>query len=209
MNWTKEEKEAAETAIFKELRKWDQVSSPSAMAPALRRAVALAVSRRKAMKCPHCNGEISEQTNGDDHSPMGVGRSIASTSLHFERDGSGRSPVDCAIDEWNIRAKKWGWPVVQERIPKRTKAVAARLTRLGGLSGWDAMLEKAEASAFIRENKMHGWCLDWVIKPGNLAKLMEGNYDGKLANGSSNGSGELAAFARGSAAVRNKVYRGL
>jgi hypothetical protein len=43
MNWTKEEKDAAETAIFRELRKWDQVSTPSAMSPALRRAVLRAI----------------------------------------------------------------------------------------------------------------------------------------------------------------------
>lgn len=99
-------------------------------------------------------------------------------AFDFGSDGSGRSPSDCAVDEWNIRAKQWGWPVAQKRDPKRMQAVSARLGDLKGLSGWDAMLAKAESSKFVRE-QMHNWSLDWVTNPTNLRKLMEGNYDDK------------------------------
>src|SRR5262249_32653184 len=68
------------------------------------------------------------------------------------------------------------WAVPAGLSESRRKSLRARITEAGGLDGFLAVLDKAEASHFIR-HEMKGWCLDWFLKAANFTKVREGNYD--------------------------------
>lgn len=94
--------------------------------------------------------------------------------------------IDFAVSTWNDTAKGCGLPRAQNITDKRRKAILLRLKDVGGFDGWCALLEKIRGSPFLRGQNREGWrCdLDWVLKPANLTKIMEGNYDDrKSANG--------------------------
>lgn len=91
------------------------------------------------------------------------------------------SPDDLeqAVRLWNEVAARCPLPECQVLSAKRRKKLGARLAGdLGGLDGWRDMLAKIEASPFLLGAGKGGWrvTLDWVLEPGNLTKLMEGNY---------------------------------
>lgn len=63
--------------------------------------------------------------------------------------------------------------------PGRRKAADARL-REHPLSDWPGIIARVNASAFLRGLRGDGkWraSIDWLLKPGNLAKVLEGAYD--------------------------------
>jgi hypothetical protein len=95
--------------------------------------------------------------------------------------GDGVAGCACADakDAWNATAERCGWAKVQRFTPPRAKATEARLKELGGLAGWQMMLGKMEASPFFRRRWQPSF--DWILKPANVTKVMEGNYDDRTA----------------------------
>lgn len=64
--------------------------------------------------------------------------------------------------------------------PERRRHLTARLKDVGGLSGWEEILSIIRASPFLRgEASRTGFVpkIDWLLKPANLRKVREGNYD--------------------------------
>lgn len=139
------------------------------------------------------------QANGHEGTAMGLGShqaSDADRAVGGQFDLAGDGPDRCACsdakDAWNATAERCGWPRVQRFTPPRAKATEARLKEFGGLPGWSEMLGKLEASPFFREK----WqpTFDWILKPANFAKVVEGNYDRR---GPPNRDAEIeAALAR-------------
>ncbi len=133
-----------------------------------------------------------KQTNGHDVTPLGLGILTAETERPDPANGRDRCACDSAKDAWNATAERCGWPRVQRFTPSRAKATQARLAEIGGLPEWQKMLGKMEASPFFRER----WqpVFDWILKPTNLTKVLEGNYDNR---GPPNRDAEIeAALAR-------------
>lgn len=84
-----------------------------------------------------------------------------------------------AFDEWNRVAKIAGWPTANTLEPRKPSLRKA-LKNAGGLVGWTQMLEAAAESAFLT-GKVKGkgswrFTLDWVLKPANITKVLDGNY---------------------------------
>jgi hypothetical protein len=108
-------------------------------------------------------------------------------------------PCDCdiAAKAWNLTAERIGLPRAQNLSPPRRRALEARISDLGGIQGWDDMLAKLEASSdWFRQSFRPG--LDWCLKPANLTKIMEGNYDDKgPQSGLSALFAELGRFSAG------------
>lgn len=108
--------------------------------------------------------------------------------------------VDRAFADWNARSVEHGWPQAQMLNSTRRWAIQQRLGECGGLEGWRAALDAASTSEFITgtDGKPQRWFdLDWLIKPENFTRLMEGRYaerhrtDAKLS-----GTDAIAAFAK-------------
>ena len=47
------------------------------------------------------------------------------------------------------------------------------------------LFEKAEASQFLKGGNSRNWSatFDWLLKDGNIAKVLDGNYDDKQSGG--------------------------
>jgi hypothetical protein len=87
-------------------------------------------------------------------------------------DGTTRAAYDAFV----VAARRHEWPVPNKLTDPRRKALRGRLADAGGLDGFLAVIAKAEASDFLC-NKMDGWSLDWLLKPGNFEKVRDGNYN--------------------------------
>ncbi len=144
---------------------------------------------------PPMEDSHAEQTNGHDEPSMGLGLIPAETEKPDPGNGSDRCACDHAKDAWNETAERCGWPRVQRFTPPRSKALEARLKEIGGLPEWQKMLAKMEASPFFRERWTPGF--DWILKPANLTKIIEGNYDPKAKESSSKGSDPWQQRLRG------------
>lgn len=86
-------------------------------------------------------------------------------------------PVSEAAEAWNEVARRTGWKAIKKLSEPRKAALRARL-RDEGLDGWKAALARAHASPFLGGDPPPDFfTFDWVVKPGNFLKLIEGNYD--------------------------------
>jgi hypothetical protein len=89
-----------------------------------------------------------------------------------------------AFNAWNEAAERVGrWPKPRKLDADRRKAIRARLKDCDGVEGFKAVLAKAEASRFCRE-QMSGFAFDWFLTAGNFRKVSEGNYDDDRQNAS-------------------------
>ena len=85
-------------------------------------------------------------------------------------------------------------PVVRRATPARARAIESRLAEGNDvwwgkneppLQRWKQVVAKVEASPFLQGQSQHitggrsGWKanLDWLLKPANWEKVMDGNYD--------------------------------
>lgn len=91
-----------------------------------------------------------------------------------------------AFDLFSASAQRAEWPKPQKFSQARKRSILARLKECGGIDGWRVALGKAEASDFLGNSSWFG--LDWMLKPQNFTKLMEGNYDNRTQAGNTAGS---------------------
>lgn len=99
--------------------------------------------------------------------------------------GASHRPLDDiskAVHDYNDAAERTGWPKVQKMTDARRRALRSRLKDCGGNDGWKAAMGRAEASDFLCGRSANPWTglgFDWLAKPSNFTKLMEGNYDNR------------------------------
>lgn len=65
--------------------------------------------------------------------------------------------------------------------PSRKNRIRALWKQEPKLSTWQELFEKVEESDFLtgRSGKWAGANFDWILKPNNLQKIIEGNYDNR------------------------------
>ncbi len=70
-------------------------------------------------------------------------------------------------------------PAVKKLTPKRRKVIAAALRENPKQAYWEELFFKAGASKFLSGANDKSWCanFDWILKPDNQAKIIEGNFD--------------------------------
>ncbi len=67
----------------------------------------------------------------------------------------------------------------------RKKSIKARLSTYS-VDDFSTLFKKAEASSFLKGGNNRNWQanFDWLIKDGNMAKVLDGNYDDKRGKNS-------------------------
>lgn len=114
------------------------------------------------------------------------------------------------VDHFNSVAARVGWPMVQKITAARKAALSQRIRDVGGADGWCEAMDRAATSPLLTGQNGRGWAadFDWLCKPANFTKLMEGNYDPKPANNSpangSTGSGSATYQAFAAVAARHR-----
>jgi hypothetical protein len=87
-----------------------------------------------------------------------------------------------AIVLYNATADHTKWSKVQKLTASRRVAMRARLTDVGGISGFKEALHKASASDFLCGrigSKPFYADFDFLIRESSFTKLMEGKYDNR------------------------------
>lgn len=66
----------------------------------------------------------------------------------------------------------------------RKRAIKARFNSGYTIDDFKLLFEKAEASSFLKGESDRGWraSFDWLITDSNMAKVLDGNYDGATGN---------------------------
>ncbi len=80
-------------------------------------------------------------------------------------------------------------PSVRELTDKRKKAISGAIKLLDGVT-FEELFRKVESSDFLtgRAGTWNGCGFDWIIKPSNLVKILEGNYTNKADKPSPGGT---------------------
>ena len=105
-------------------------------------------------------------------------------------------------------------PKVLKLSDSRKKAIKARLNDFG-LEDIKRAFALTEQSDFLKGTNANGWQagFDWLMKPANLTKVLEGNYENKHKTGKPGSMfGEddyLAKVARGEASIMDEWFGGV
>lgn len=102
--------------------------------------------------------------------------------LIVSKDTICQTDVQRIIDEWNT-LEEFGITPVKRMTPKREQAVKARI-RQNHMDDILEAIENIRHSSFLQGQNKEGWMItfDWFLKPGNFAKVFEGNYLDKSGN---------------------------
>lgn len=86
-----------------------------------------------------------------------------------------KSQVEQVMEKWNATVKLL--PKILRTTKARTKHINARILEYGLATVLD-VIDKVEASEFLssRSNAWVNCNFDWVLKPDNFTKIVEGNY---------------------------------
>lgn len=84
------------------------------------------------------------------------------------------------------------YPKITKLSDQRKKAIGTRWRETPDLETFEQLFKKAEASPFLKGDNDRNWraSFDWLLKPANMIKVLEGNYD--AATSTSNGNGRPA-----------------
>ena len=102
--------------------------------------------------------------------------------LIVSKDTICQTDVQRTIDEWNT-LEEFGITPVKRMTPKREQAVKARI-RQNCVEDILEAIENIRRSTFLQGQNKNGWMVtfDWFLKPGNFAKVFEGQYMDKSTN---------------------------
>ena len=66
----------------------------------------------------------------------------------------------------------------QKLTPKRKRAILKAKKDIEEFGGWEKFFSCIASSRFLNGQNKHGWKadFDWILKPDNMVKIMEGNY---------------------------------
>jgi uncharacterized protein YdaU (DUF1376 family) len=141
--------------------------------------------REAGASTPQCDGNANHEPVTSNHI---IELSKDSSISGIPSNTNSSIEKEC-VAFWNDLAKQISLPIAQITTEKRRQAIAARLKDLGGMEGWHALLGKVRDSPFLRgESGNFRATIDWIIKPTNTVKIMEGNYDYSRPRSNGNGS---------------------
>ena len=102
--------------------------------------------------------------------------------LIVSKDTIRQTDVQRIITEWNS-LEEFGINPVKRMTPKREQAVKARI-RQNCVEDILEAIENIRHSSFLQGQNKNGWMVtfDWFLKPGNFAKVFEGQYADKSTN---------------------------
>lgn len=95
-----------------------------------------------------------------------------------EAEETPKSAYQDIVLEWNSQLVKLGISKVTRITGQRQDMVGRRLKQYGRES-FHTCIENIKTSDFLQGKNNRGWFVtfDWLIKPGNYPKVLEGNYN--------------------------------
>jgi len=143
--------------------------------------------------------EVIEVAHGVPARQVGIpgdqGQKVSPSPLKTEQP---KMNIEGLVETWNHLCV----PILPQvmSIPKtRETTIRARLKERPDLEEWKGIFTKIVTSPTLCGETQSGWraTFDWVMKPMNLQKILEGNYDrGNNANKPKTGMDALAEFVK-------------
>lgn len=127
---------------------------------------------KKPKKADNDDEDDNEDENEDEDD-------IRDTNMSSADDKRGATEYGKAVEAFNEICPSL--PKVRSITAQRRKAIKAAAKMLEDTGGFPALFRKVEASDFLtgRNGGWNGCGFDWIIKPANLTKILEGNYDNR------------------------------
>ena len=94
-------------------------------------------------------------------------------------DGRVHFDYDSVVESFNSTCSSL--PHIRGLNDQRRKAIRKAAAQVEEAGGFPALFAKVEASDFLtgRSGSWNGCGFDWILKPANLTKILEGNYDNR------------------------------
>lgn len=88
-------------------------------------------------------------------------------------------------------------PKIKNLSENRKRRIKNAHEKLNG--DFESFFKKVESSDFLtgRKGTWSGACFDWIMKPQNLIKIIEGNYDNKTQQSRNTGTGYYINYSEG------------
>lgn len=141
------------------------------------------IERRQKEDFSQKNPHISEK-NSDTSVPHTPKESKEKEKEKKEQKRTAPPPDDFGIEDAEVVASYQricrSLPRVRDLTEARRRAIRSAAKRLAACGGFDALFHRVEASDFLT-GRSGGWQagFDWILRPANLAKILEGNYDNR------------------------------
>lgn len=114
-----------------------------------------------------------------------TGQRCQGTDIELEEEEEEEKEVEREVIDYKSITAMYNttctsFPSVKTLSETRKKAIRARM-KTYTIDDFKALFEKAEASSFLKGKNNRNWSanFDWLIKDGNMAKVLDGNYDDK------------------------------
>ena len=118
-------------------------------------------------------GQTSGQMSGQNSLEIEIEKEI---EIEIETEREKRVNYQLVADMYNDTCVSF--PKVTKLSDKRKKAIKARL-KTYSMDDFKTLFQKAEGSSFLKGANGRNWSanFDWLIEDGNMAKVLDGNYD--------------------------------
>lgn len=140
---------------------------------------------RKAAKTLQCNGKelhcalqsVTCNTEKEIEKEIEIDRRDKKKYMSSSDDAP--APLDYKSIAETFNSTCQSLPKVRDITDQRKKAIRGASKRIEGEGGFEALFRKVESSDFLtgRNGGWTGCGFDWILKPANLTKILEGNYD--------------------------------
>lgn len=144
----------------------------------------------KIHSCPPCPADASGSNPKDSDLPT-ADAETAPNEPEENPSPPGSAPPPSPRIDYNAIMQKFNTalagkiPRIEKMTDARKRAVNARVKDFGPESV-DKVISIVAASDFLHGRNKSDWCadFDWIFRPANYAKILEGNYDNKKKKGS-------------------------
>lgn len=144
----------------------------------------------KVMTLKNCDSRLSKTRIHDSQKLLPNKNNINNNNINNKREGSipaarlSNGDLNRIMNHWNLVAGSVGVPKIIG-IDKKTERYRSLCARVDAF-GVDAVLKVFDdvgKQEFLHGKNQKGWTatFDWVLKPANFQKIMEGNYRDKKA----------------------------
>lgn len=150
----------------------DEADAPASSANEANEANASSASKIEADANDGTDGEANEAVNVDVDVDVDVKRPPTPS-----RGQAAAVPFAQIMELYNSTCTSL--PKITIIDGQRRKAVAARWRTYHGLDDFRRLFQLAQGSDFLRGRNDRNWIadFDWLVKPTNMAKVLEGKYD--------------------------------
>ena len=138
-------------------------------------------NRKRSAKVSTAENKTAKTTNAefDENDSAKTADTEYDTDTEYDSDinkNTSTSSADAVVRLYNDLCPSL--PSVRTLSDKRKRDIKTRLKKYA-LDDFQKVFEKAEKSSFLRGDNERGFraSLDWLINEGNMAKVLDGNYD--------------------------------